>query len=243
MEISILKIVIINGSPRKGNTYKATKLFADEMKRYGDIEYTKFFLPKDLPEFCMGCISCFENGEQTCPHSEYTLPILESLLIADAIIFTTPVYVLQSSGAVKSFLDHFGFMFIVHRARPEMFSKKAFIISTTAGAGTKQAMKTISTSLKYWGVNRVYSIGFPLHEVSWDKMKPKRMEKFERKIQSSAKRFYREVSSGKKHAPYLMTRLMFYFIRTLIKGYDNTNSLALDKKYWEEQNWFSKNPF
>jgi len=239
-----MKIVIINGSPRKGNTYAATQIFKNQMTECGKIEFTEFFLSQDLPEFCKGCMLCLEKNEQLCPHSEYTLPILDAIINADGIIFTTPVFALQATGAVKSFLDHYAWMFIVHRARPEMFAKKAFVLSTTAGAGTRSAMKTIVTNLKFWGVNRVYSFGFNLLESDIKRMNPKRREKVEVKIKRYAKRFYREIACGKKRSPYLTLRFMFYFRRGMLKKDDKTfSNESADIKYWHEQNWFNKNPF
>jgi multimeric flavodoxin WrbA len=237
-----VKTVIINGSPRKGNTYAATQLFKDEMSNSGDVEFIEFFLPQDLPEFCKGCMGCLESDEKEkkCPDSRYTLPILEALVKADAIIFTTPVYVLQAAGAVKAFLDHFAFMFLVHRAYPEMFTKKAFVISTTAGAGTRASMKTIITSLKFWGVNRVYSYGVTMWGIDWQTMPPKRRQKAEKKLKKYARRFYKEVKSGKIHSAYLLMKFMFYFRRGMIKKEAEGTA---DKKYWTEMNWFKENPF
>ena len=236
-----MKITVINGSPRKGNTYAAAQLFKGEMLSCGDIEFTEFFLPQDMPKFCKGCMLCLDIDEQLCPHSEYTLPILEAMLSADALIFTTPVYVLQTPGSVKAFLDHYAFMFIVHRARTEMFSKKAFVLSTTAGAGTKEAMKTIITSLKFWGINRVYSYGFNMWSIDFETMDSKRRIKIETAIKKHARLFYKEVTSGKKRSPYLLTRFMFYFRRNMLRKDDE--SVSADKRYWMEQDWFNRSPF
>ena len=232
-----MKIVIVHGSPRKGNTYGATQTFKDEMLKHGEVEFVEFFLPKDMPEFCCGCMSCFLNGEETCPHSKYTMPLLEQMLSADALIFTTPVFALQTSGCMKSFLDHFAFIFLVHRARQEMFKKKAFIISTTVGAGAKDAMKTVSTSLKYWGVNRVYSYSFATFGDEWRGMKADKKDKIISKIQKKANLFYKEVSTGKRHYSYLLMRIMFSVSRFIMKKYNDDSSL--DKKYWAEKGWLS----
>jgi len=241
-----MKVVVFNGSPRKGNTYAATQIIKNEMMACGDVKFIEYFLPNDLPEFCKGCFLCLSENEQLCPHSKYTLPILENLLDSDALIFATPVYVLQTTGAVKAFFDHYSWMFIVHRAHPEMFRKKAFVPSTTAGAGTKTAMKTITTNLKFWGINRIYSSGFAMRAINWETVKPKRREKFERRLRKSARRFFRETASGKKHSPYLLTRLMFYIRRGMLKkdlASQSDESAVADIRHWQEQGWFNKNPF
>ncbi|MDF1616917.1 NAD(P)H-dependent oxidoreductase [Petrocella sp. FN5] len=41
-----MKIVVIHGSPRKGNTYKATKQFKEEMEKQGEVEFVDFFYQK-----------------------------------------------------------------------------------------------------------------------------------------------------------------------------------------------------
>jgi len=241
-----MKVVIINGSPRRGNTYAATQILKNEMALCGKVEFTEYFLPQDLPEFCKGCFVCLSESEKLCPHSKYTLPILENILSSDAIIFTTPVYVMQTTGAVKAFFDHYSWLFIVHRAHPGMFRKKAFVLSTTAGAGTKQAMQTIITNLKFWGVNKIYSAGFAMRAIDWETVKPKRRERFERKIKRSARRFYAEIVSGKKRRPYLLTRFMFYFRRSMLRkeaASQSDESATADTKHWQEQGWFDSNPF
>lgn len=238
-----MKIVVVHGSPRKGNTYKATQKFKEEMEKQGDIEFVDFFLPKDMPEFCHGCMNCFLKGELTCPHAEYTMPILDQMVSADGLIFTTPVFALSLSGCMKSFLDHYAYIFIVHRARSEMFNKKAFILASTVGAGSKAAIKTISTSLKYWGVNRVYSYSFTTFGTEWNNIETEKKSKIKSDIANKAKKFYTEVDSGKNHTPYLFISFMFKMSRFILKKYADETSL--DKQYWIDQGWYSgeKSPF
>jgi len=238
-----MKIVVVHGSPRKGNTYKATEQFKKEMEKQGDIEFVDFFLPKDMPEFCHGCMNCFSKGEESCPHATYTMPILEQMVSADGLIFTTPVYALSLSGCMKSFLDHYAYIFIVHRARSEMFHKKAFILSSTVGAGSKAAIKTISTSLKYWGVNRVYQYKFTTFGTEWDNMASDKKSKINREIMNEAKKFYKEVEAGKKHRPYLFIKFMFKMSRFILKKY--TDDTSLDKQYWIKKGWYTgeESPF
>lgn len=236
-----MNITVLHGSPRKGNTYEIAQKFMQEMQTRGEVSFREFFLPQDMPEFCRGCFNCILRDEKNCPHAKYIQPILEAMLDADALIFTTPVYVMSASGGMKAFLDHFGFLFLVHRPRPEMFRKKAFILSTTAGAGTKFAMKTISSSLKYWGINRVYQRGFTLHSLKWDSMPDKKREKYEQTLRRDAGRFWNAVSSKKDAPPLLFTRFMYTFCKHMIK---RQSDASVDKQYWKKQDWLDgKSPF
>ena len=238
-----MKIVLINGSPRKGNTYHAAKLFLDDIAKLGEVTCTEYCLPHDLPKFCTGCGNCYNKGEDKCPHVGYTLPILNSMVEADALIFATPVFVWQMPGALKNFLDHFSHLFLVHRPREEMFSKKAFVISTASGGLKNSATKPVTTILRLWGINRVYSQGFILHVMhpgTWDLMTEKRKEKFEKTIYKRANDFYRSIKA-KKRPPYLFTRVMFYVSRRMLNT-DEKNR-AYDKLYWDAKGWMKSNPF
>lgn len=48
-----MKAVVFHGSPRKGNTYTAAKLFMEELSRCGEVSFTEFFLPKDIQAICI----------------------------------------------------------------------------------------------------------------------------------------------------------------------------------------------
>jgi len=237
-----MKIALINGSPRKkGNTYHAAKLFLDNMSKFEKVTCVEYFLPWDLPEFCVGCANCFDKGEDKCPHAQYTLPILNSMIEADALIFATPVYVWNTTGAMKNFLDHFGHLFLVHRPKEEMFLKKAFVLSTASGGLKKSAIKPVAANLKQWGINRVYSAGFILKQLdhgTWNAINEKRRGKIEKIIEKKAKRFYRD-TKAKKRRPYLFTRIMFCISRRMIK---KDEGRLYDKAYWKEKGWMKKNP-
>ena len=83
-------ITVFHGSPRKGNTYNATKIFMDELSKYENVNFTEFFLPKDLPVFCTGCTLCLGGKREKCPNAQYVAPIFDAILKADAFIFATP---------------------------------------------------------------------------------------------------------------------------------------------------------
>lgn len=237
-----MKITIIYGSPRKGCSYNAVGVVKNELQKKYEVEFKEYFLPKDMPEFCCGCFNCFMKGEDYCPHAKYIQPIIADMIESDGLIFTSPVYALAVSAAAKSLLDHLAYIFIPHRPRKEMFTKKAFIISTTAGAGTRNSMKTIADSLRYWGVNRIYRCGLTMWGISWDEIDKKRKQKCLNKLTKTAARFGSDVSSHKRHIPYPIQRIMFTMCGKLIKGFKDDRKA--DYEYWEKNGWFSgKTPF
>lgn len=231
-----MKAVVFHGSPRKGNTYTATKLFMEELSKCGEVSFTEFFLPKDVPEFCLGCQQCLGNPREKCPHSAYTDPIYEAIMEADMLIFATPHYGASSMTAgMKNLLDHLDFFTLTVAPRKEMFSKKAFIITTATGSAA--AIKPIKSCLKNWGINRVSSVGIRMFIDKWNKMPEKKRQKQEKRLRKAARHFYRM----KKKPPYLSTVFMYYINRFIIKRFVGEGAYPFE--YWKEKGYFKKRPF
>jgi multimeric flavodoxin WrbA len=231
-----MKIAVFHGSPRKGNTYKATEIFMNELSAFADVQYTEFFLPEAMPQFCTGCQLCLGGPHEKCPHSQYVTPILNAILNTDALIFTTPHYgACSMSSCMKNLLDHLDFLTLNVTPRKELFNKKAFIITT--GAGSTAAIKPIKKYLRNWGVNRVYSLGFRMFIDKWAKMSEAKQIKFEKMIRQAARKFY----SSQRSTPYISTVFMYYMSKFIIKRYIGEDGYPY--QYWNENGYFNKRPF
>ena len=121
-----MKIVIIHGQSHKGSTYHIAHMLAEKIS--SDIK--EFFLPKDFGEFCVGCTKCFTESETKCPHYEKLKPLTDAMDEANVIILASPVYVFHATGAMKAFLDHYGYRWMVHSPEESMFKKQGVCIST-----------------------------------------------------------------------------------------------------------------
>ena len=152
MERWKMKPVIIHGKSHKGSTYHIAHQLAEKIG--GEIR--EFFLPKDFGEFCVGCTMCFIESERKCPHFKALEPITNAIDAADVIILASPVYVFHVSGAMKSFLDHYGYRWMVHSPEESMFKKQGVCICTAAGGGLKSTNKDMYDSLFFWGVEKIY---------------------------------------------------------------------------------------
>ena len=116
-----MKIAVINGTEKRGVTYRLKEAFLDGFKDRADI--TEFYLPKDCPDFCIGCTTCISTDEHKCKDAGYVQKIEKALLEADLLVFTSPAYVFHATGAMKAMLDHFGYRWMPHRPAKEMFGK------------------------------------------------------------------------------------------------------------------------
>lgn len=118
-----MNITVINGTEKHGVTYRLKEMFLSDFR--GKASITEYYLPKDCPNFCNGCVSCIVKGEGACKDAEYIKRIEKSLLEADLIVMTSPAYVFHTTGAMKALLDHFAYRWMPHRPAPEMFGKRA----------------------------------------------------------------------------------------------------------------------
>ncbi len=231
-----MKAVIIYGNAKRGNTYTAAQIFKDELSQCGEIAFTEFVMPTDLPEICTGCQLCLGNPNDKCPHSGYVAPILDAILQADALIFASPHCGAETMpSSMKNFFDHFDFLVMTVAPRIEMFSKKAFVITT--GTGSTGAAATIVSVLKHWGVNRVHSLSLRLFTDKWKSMPQKRQKRFETALRKAAQLFYKVQRGG----PYIKTVFFYYLDRFVLKKYVGKGKYPFE--YWRENGFFEKRPF
>lgn len=224
-----MKIVIINGQNHKGSTYHTAKMLANKIGG----EITEFFLPMDFGEFCIGCTNCFAKSEKLCPHYTKLNPITNSMLEADVIILASPVYVFHSTGAMKAFLDHYGYMWMVHRPDERMFSKQAVCVSTAAGAGMKSTNKDMSHSLFFWGIPKRYKIGLAVYETRYSHLSDKVKNRIDKKTSCVARKIKKH--NGKVRVG-LITRVLFFVMHIAQKNGFNES----DKTYWQSKGWTGK---
>lgn len=233
-----MKCLVINGTEQKGCTYNLKEIFLDELKPK---ELIEFYFPKDAPDYCTGCKTCFMKSETLCPHYKKVEPIWNAMLEADLIVFAYPVYVLRTPGHVKSFLDHLGVHWFAHRPNPRMFNKTAAIITQSIGGPNKGAQKDVETNLNWIGIPRVKKIGFGMMEgVIWDEISESRRQKFEKKVRAFAKQFHTLKPASKS----LKTKFYFQMCKMLqtklSKNTPNGQELSTDLQYWIDQGWVTR---
>lgn len=224
-----MKITMIHGQSHKGSTYHIAQLLAAKLEG----EITEFFLPKDFDSFCVGCTNCFGKSEHLCPHYKKLLPLTEALDAADVIILASPVYVYHASGAMKAFLDHYGYRWMVHRPEESMFHKQAVCISTAAGGGMKSTNKDMADSAFFWGVAKTYKYGVGVRAVSWDTVNDKIKQRIEKRTDSLARKIKSNYGTIK---PSIKTKAFFSIMRLAQKNGWN----EADKNYWIEKGWTGK---
>lgn len=226
-----MKIVMIHGQNHKGSTYNIGRMIANKIGAEDNI--VEFFLPKDLAHFCLGCYACIENDTK-CPFYEEKNKIMTAVESADVLIFTTPTYCMRASAPMKSFIDLTFNYWMIHKPRKCMFSKKAIVVSTAAGIGTKTAIKDITNTLLYWGVPQVLSYGISVQAVNWDGVTDSK----KKKIEKDTSKIAAKVLKRKRAKVGIKTKALFMMMRMMQKK--GRGSGEAEKIYWEQNGWLGK---
>jgi multimeric flavodoxin WrbA len=115
MEVKFMKVIAINGSPRK-NKNTATllnKALEGAASRGAETELIHLY---ELNY--KGCVSCFackiKNGINygRCGFNDDLIPVLQKAEKADAIILGSPIYLQGITGVMKSFLERLIFPYL-----------------------------------------------------------------------------------------------------------------------------------
>lgn len=226
----MMRITIVHGQSHKGSTYNITKQIVDNISDTTK-EIYEYFMPNDMPNYCVGCYKCFDEGENSCPEAETVQKIVNSMEMSDVIIINSPTYCYEMTGQLKTLFDHFGYMWLSHRPKELMFKKIGIVISTAAGAGASTVTKSLSRQMFWLGIPKVYRYSKNVNAASWEQVPTKIKKSIERDTNRLATKI--ETGVGKAN-PGLKLKFFFHMMRMMQK---TNNWNMVDKNYWEDNGW------
>ena len=222
-----MNITIIKATNRKNSsTYNAAKYFVSELSDVGEV--FEFTLPEDMPHICRGCYACLHGHEDKCGGYEYLKPINDAFSMSQLIIFCCPVWCFHVPGQIKSFLDHYGYRWLVHRPNFEMLEKQAVVIATAGGGGLKSAAKDIKDSMDYWGIARTHVVTQSVWGYFWNDMPDKFKKSFVKRLDKTARKVEKYAKNLK---PSLKVRSLY---NMFLKLHLNNKLWETDNVYWQE---------
>ncbi|MGN0403201.1 MAG: flavodoxin family protein [Acetatifactor sp.] len=230
-----MKIVLIHGQNHRGSTWNIANILLQNLSC--EKEVTEFFLPRDLNHFCLGCYSCLEDRDK-CPFWEEKKTINDAIKEAELLVLTTPNYCMMPSAPMKAFLDLFYTNWMTHKPQEEMFSKRAVVITTAAGAGAGKAGKLVVNNLFNWGIPEVSRYGIAVNAMNWNMVPEKKKVKIEKDMCHLGRKL-----SKRSHVHVgLKTRILFWFYGGMQKA--DWGASPQEKEYWKSRGWLDgKKPF
>lgn len=143
-----MKILLINGSPRKNsNTELALNEIAKSLKEEG-IDTEMITLGNNVPG-CMACKACTKLGK--CTIDDVVNVVAEKFKVADGIVVGSPTYYASTNGSVISFLDR-----LFYSASYDTSMKVGAAVCVARRAGTDTNFDVIN---KYFTISNMLVVG------------------------------------------------------------------------------------
>jgi multimeric flavodoxin WrbA len=151
-----MKVLGINGSPRKKNTLQVVQMIMDGIT-HPNIEKEIITLGEHRFRLCLGCLHCIDNYEGSYEATDYhciqkdkdDVGLIKSKMMeADGIILGTPIYIMRESAHLKLVIDR-----LVDMAHMFPLAGKYFVVVSTIGLPPSRlpmAVEPAHTYLKYW---------------------------------------------------------------------------------------------
>lgn len=195
-----MKIVFINGSPRKnGITAQILHTIEGTLKRKADIE-TEFINISDYSiSPCLGCCLCYKTGK--CHIKDEGDLLSEKISKADGIIIGTPTYASNVSGQLKTFIDRGHFVI------EQLLNKKyAICVSTGENYGNRDSLKVLTKLISYSGARLSAKIKCT------QPFNSEIEKKYISKSVKAAERLYRDITKEKKYLLQAMFHKVIYTV-------------------------------
>lgn len=142
---SVMKITIINGSPRKnGATAKLLKRMASYLEQKPDIDVIYIDLVDYSLQYCTGCMSCYRSG--LCHLKDEVEEINKSVSESKGLIIGSPTYSSSMPGLLKTYIDRGHFVL-----EQSLNGKYAFALNTYEIAGGTSVISALKTLYRYSG--------------------------------------------------------------------------------------------
>ena len=185
----------------------------------------KIFTPKNSKiKHCIGCLNCFYNG--VCPFDELDdMKNLKSeMLLADIIIFGSPIYGANVSGDTKVFFDRISYWYHLLTLR----GKSSLFILTSCGNGIHFASNFANFIMCFLGLHiiDVYNISiFSTQQINTDNF-------IKEKINQTAIILVDYLNGKKRVQSCKSLETVFLSMKKYIETLANTNSF--EYSYWKQ---------
>lgn len=214
MESKEMKVIALNSSSRKMNTYDLIVQVKEILKRSNiDVEIINLF---DYEiKTCIGCEHCLIKGG--CILKDQAFEVMEKIKSSDGIILSSPVYMENVSGMLKTFVDRTCSWF----HRPEIYGKPVLLIATTKGSGMKSTLKYLERVVIQWGGFNAGKIGRTIRTI-------------DNKItQGECENFINHLSMEKENYKPSLNALINFQVQKILAY----KLIGLDSEYWKAKNW------
>lgn len=141
-----MRIAILNGSPKTGNTSAMVKAFAEGAEAAGhDVDI--LHVGKMKINGCLGCEYCHTKGEGKCIQQDDMAKVLPAYLESDMIVYASPIYYFGMTAQIMAAIQR-----VYCIGKPAKATKSALLLSSASPAPYAGAIATYKDMLAFTGV-------------------------------------------------------------------------------------------
>jgi len=144
-----MKIAVLNGSPKKGNTAALINCFEQGAKEAGH-EVEVLHVGKMKIGGCLGCEYCHTKGEGKCVQKDDMEKVMPAYLEADMIVYASPIYYFDVTAQLSAAMQR-----VYCIGKPAKAKKAALLLSSgspNTGAG---AVVSYENMIGYLGMENM----------------------------------------------------------------------------------------
>ena len=141
-----MKIAILNGSPKVGNTAAMINAFAEGAKEAGH-EVEVLHVGKMKINGCLACEYCHTKGEGKCVQQDDMQKVMPAYLEADMIVYASPIYYFGMTAQISAAIQR-----VYAIGKPAKAKKAALLLSSGSPNPFSGAIATYRDMTAYTGL-------------------------------------------------------------------------------------------
>ena len=141
-----MKIAILNGSPKVGNTASMVNAFAEGAKEAGH-EVEILHVGKMKIAGCLACEYCHGKGEGKCVQKDDMEKVMPAYKEADMVVYASPVYYFDVTAQLSAAMQR-----VYAIGKPTKATKAALLLSSGSPNVYSGAINTYQNMIGYMGL-------------------------------------------------------------------------------------------
>ena len=214
------KVLMINGSPRKKNTYGFLVQIGEILTRRG-FESEILNLSEYEIKPCSGCDDVCIHNHGCSEKNDDMAALMQRILDSDGLVLSSPVYLRGVTSTFKAFADRTNAWF----HNPETAGKPALLVATTESTGVKETIQFLDSLATGFGARK----GGSITRVGKAMATPIREDELSKFITLL------EQDPG-EYSPAMNELVIFVVQKLLAQRFEGENL-----KYWGGKDWLDKN--
>ena len=141
-----MKITILNGSPKKGNTAAMADAFCEGATAAGH-EVEILHVGRMKIGGCLGCEYCHGKGEGKCVQKDDMEKVMPAYLESDMIVFASPIYYFNMTAQLSAAIQR-----VYAIGKPAKAKKAALLLSSASPNPYEGAIASYKTMVGFMGL-------------------------------------------------------------------------------------------